>query len=97
MNIYGCQTTQRLTLTEKMFPIWPVLMTTFFLYLKGSQIIADRSSDPDARRLEKGKKKTGTFPVEKYTQIIEDHTEILVRWDISTDTTEAVKKGEVPV
>ena len=39
------------TLTEKMFPVCPVGMVTTAFLRKGSQRIADKSSDPESRRL----------------------------------------------
>ena len=40
------------TLTEKMFPVCPVLMQHFVRHCSGSQTMALRSSDPETRRLE---------------------------------------------
>lgn len=39
------------TLTEKMFPVCPVLMQHFVRHCSGSQTMALRSSDPETRRV----------------------------------------------
>lgn len=44
------------TLTEKMFPVCPVLIQHFILRRSGSHTMALRSSDPETRRLQKKKK-----------------------------------------
>ena len=39
------------TLTEKMFPVWPVGTEASCFLVNGSHTMAFRSSDPDTRRL----------------------------------------------